>query len=164
MMIRKNCPRIVGILSIYSLLYLAAPFVQKANVYLLSRLISFYTVAKVVDPTIVFIPYKTSYLAANITAECSGILGVAIIATMILIPDTELKKKALGILLSVPLIFGGNLLRMLIIILIGPIASVSFISPTHVLSQLFLFLWILFTWTFYLFYVVKAPRWERARS
>jgi len=156
---RRYYPRILIFSLIFAIMYLAIPYVQEINTYIIYRIFSIETSASTYG-NIVTIPYKTTFISADITAECSGILSAAIILFMILIPDVGLKNKLIGICLAIPLTLAVNILRIFLILFVGVTTDIYLIPLMHILSQALLFFWIMLIWTIYLFIIVKKPKWK----
>jgi len=73
----------------------------------------------------------------DVSAECSGLLAIAIFMGLVIVTPVELKNKSLS-LLFVPVVYAGNVARILMELVIGAYSSVWCMELYHmVVGQVF---------------------------
>ncbi|MEA3229428.1 MAG: archaeosortase/exosortase family protein [archaeon] len=99
-----------------------------------------------------FINTKTGMLIAEIIKDCVGWKSsLALISLMIATRYVSTKARAIGILIGIPIIFAGNILRLATTFHITYIYGLGFFKITHnILWQGGLIMLVIMTWWFWL--------------
>ncbi len=91
----------------------------------------------------------------EIIHECTGIFALMIISSSILAYPTEMKKKAIGLAVVIPLILGLNLIRLLVLVYIGMFHTDLFDLVHSYLWQGTFLIFIILAWFLWIELVVQ---------
>ncbi len=93
--------------------------------------------------------------AVRIIGECTGLFEIAIYAACVLAFPTSWRKKSLGLLLGIPVIYAFNVLRILCLLIVGRYAISSFDFFHLYFWQGTLILMITSVWMLWIYLVVR---------
>ena len=96
--------------------------------------------------------------AVEIIDECTGLLEIVIFMAAVLSFGTTIRKKALGLLLGIPAIYLFNVLRIIVLVLVGAYWPGAFDFMHTYFWQVTLILMIGSVWVGWLYLVVYREK------